>query len=125
MCLAPRLTRCHRSELLNGYCCCQPLSTPGICFFNLFACPSASYHVVHYLYIILMIIDSFFRVFPHKNFKCESQRQLWISLYISRVLSLYSQSFESTYFFHLEADIFDSIPVIYIWTGHCQNNPDM
>ena len=88
-----------------------------------FACLSASYHVVHYLYIILMIIDSFFRVFPHKNCKCESQQQLWISLYISQVLFLYSQPFENTCSFQHEANIFDSIPVIYIWTGHCQNNP--
>ena len=67
MCLAPHLTRCHRSELPKWLSRCQPLSTPGTGFHNDFACPSASYQAIKYLCITLMIIVSFFGAFPHKN----------------------------------------------------------
>ena len=43
----------------NGYCFFQPLSTPGTGSLNYFACPSASYHAIPCLCIILMIIVSF------------------------------------------------------------------
>ena len=48
-----------RANYFNGYCCCQPLSTPGTDSLNHFACPSASYHAILYLCITLIIISLF------------------------------------------------------------------
>jgi len=47
------------ANYFNGYCCCQPLSTPGTGSLKHFACPSASYHAILYLCITLIIIALF------------------------------------------------------------------
>ena len=58
MCLAPHLTRCHRSKLLKWLSLLSTIiKTPGTGFFNHSACPSASYHVIPCLCITLMLID--------------------------------------------------------------------
>jgi hypothetical protein len=54
MCLAARLACCIGVNYFNGYCCWQPLSTPGTGSINYFAYPSASYHAIPHLCITLM-----------------------------------------------------------------------
>ena len=72
-----RITLCQRvwhhswlvvigANYFNGYCFCQPLSTPGTCSLNHFAYPSASYHAILYLCITLIIIALFLELFHTK-----------------------------------------------------------
>ena len=101
------------ANYLNGYHCCQPLSTPGTGSLNYFACPSASYHVIPCLCIILMIIVSFWS-FSTQNL------QVWKLATI--VTHFTSSTFVLTTFWEYlffptqhEADILNFIPVVYIW----------
>ena len=68
MCLAPHLTRCHRSKLLKWLSLLSTIiKTPGTGFFNHSACPLASYHAIPCLCITLMLIILFWRFFHTKT----------------------------------------------------------
>ena len=67
MCLAPHLTRCHRSKLLKWLSLLSTIiKTPGTGSFNHFVCPSASYHAIPCLCITLMLIVLFWRFSTQK-----------------------------------------------------------
>ena len=101
MCLAPHLTRCHRSKnYSNGYRWCQPLSTLGTGSLNHFACPSASYHAIPYLCIT---DDNCFilELFHTKSPSVKASNNCGFCYTFHKFYFLYSQPFESTWSFQL------------------------
>jgi len=116
MCLAPHLTRCLRSKFLNDYCGSQPLTIPGTSLLNHLACPSASYHAIICLCIILMSMFSFFGAFPHKNLQMWNLATIVDFAIYSQNFLLYSQSFESTVIdLSLYSQTFESTLFLLAW----------
>ena len=114
------------ANYFNGYCCCQPLSTPGTGSLNHFACPSASYHAILYLCITLIIIALFWS-FSTQNlqmgklativdFATHFTSSIFCTHNLLRVLDLSNLAWGQ----HSQFQFQWSISGLYF----CQNNPD-